>query len=384
MTLFWIGSVAATLAALAVMVLPLARKPKGEAAPARAEFDLAVYKDQLAEIDRDLERGVLNDDQALAARTEIERRMLAAAGDEAAEPTASPETSTANARLTGALLTLLLVTVPLGAFGLYFVLGNPGLADRPFAERSAQSPAPADMADRAAQLKSMIKDIEARIEQEPDNPRAWHALGQAYAMLGDMDNAVGAFRKLVEVTDRHPDALTILGEAMFTQAGDQITPEALKLFMEARTVDPTNLKSYFYGAMAYQQAGDLQRAMDEYAGLLTVSPENGKWVPEIQTRMAALAKELGVETPVVKMLPPVAEAAPPPGPSQQQMQDAQSMSAADQQAMIRSMVDRLATRLKDNPDDLAGWQRLAQAYRVLGDEAGLAEAEAQIKRLSGQ
>ena len=107
----------------------------------------------------------------------------------------------------------------------------------------------------------------------------------------------------------------------------------------------------------------------------------------VQGRIAALANELGVEVPVANMLPPMDLAPAPtpgaPGPSAEQVQQAQDMSPEDQQAMIRSMVERLAEKLKDNPDDLAGWQRLAQAYRVLGDTAGLAEAEAQIKRLGG-
>lgn len=386
MTMFWIVAIAATLGTLVMMLLPLARKAKGEDAPARGAFDLTVYKDQLAEIDRDLDRGVLSEDQALSARTEIERRMLAIAGDDQGA-NASPAASGANAGLSGALIVAIGILVPLGAFGGYFYLGNPGLADRPLAERTQGTPQPIDTADRQAQLAKMVADLEARTEQTPNNPDAWNVLGQAYEMQGDADGALRAYTKLVEVTDRHPQALIILAEAMFVQAGEVVTPAAKKLFMESRTKDPANPLTYYYVALAYQAQNDLQRAMDEYAGLLTVSPENSEWVPDIQGRMAALAQEMGVEVPVVEMLPPAAPkqpVAPAPGPNQQQMQAAQDMSPEDQQAMIASMVERLATRLQENPDDLAGWQRLAQAYRVLGDDAGLAEAEAQIKRLSGQ
>ncbi|MCR4378037.1 MAG: c-type cytochrome biogenesis protein CcmI [Rhodospirillales bacterium] len=385
MTAFWIAAAAATLLVLAFLVLPLARKAKGGALPQRADFDLTVYKDQLSEVDRDLERGVLNENQALAARTEIERRMLAAAADGDKDAAAI---TPANARLTGALIIAILVVVPLGAAGLYFTVGNPGLADRPLSERTAERTQQADPAVREAQLRAMIQDIKARLEKDPKDPRNWNILGKAYEMLGDQKNAIGAFEKLVEVTDRHPDALLILAEALFADAGQVVTPDALALFKEARTQDPTNPMTYYYAALERQQVDDLQGAMNEYLGLLSVSPSNGPWVPDIQGRIKALAGELGVEAPVAHMLPPAdlapAAEASAPGPSAAQVEQAQEMSPEEQQAMIRTMVERLAAKMKENPDDLAGWQRLAQAYTVLGDKTGLAEAEAQIKRLGGQ
>ena len=43
------------------------------------------------------------------------------------------------------------------------------------------------------------------------------------------------------------------------------------------------------------------------------------------------------------------------------------MNESDRGAMIRGMVDRLATRLKQNGDDVEGWLRLVRAYMVMGD-----------------
>lgn len=386
MTVFWIATIATTIAVVAFLVLPLTRKSKGVVQPKRADFDLTVYKDQLAEVDRDLERGVLNENQALAVRTEIERRMLAAAGeDDGAAPSAATPQS---GRMSGALMVALLVVVPLGAFGMYYSLGNPGMGDRPFKDRAATRNQPVNTAERDAQLGAMIKDIEARLEKEPNNPRNLSVLGQAYEMLGDRDRAIGAYKRLVVASDRHPEALIVLAEALFADAGEIVTPDALALFKESKSKDPANPMTYYYLALERQQKGDPQGALDEFVGLLSVSPSNGPWVEDIKKNMASLANELGVEVPVVKMLEPMVQTPMPspggPGPTADQVQDAQDMSAEDQQAMIRSMVERLAGKLKDNPDDLTGWKRLAQAYRVLGDTAGVAEAEAQIKRLSGQ
>lgn len=387
---FWITAAAITMVTMVALLVPLMRGRSG-AVEKRVDFDISVYKDQLAEIDRDMERGVLNEDQALAARTEIERRLLAAASEDEAEDDApaSPDDAQTRPRITGALILAMIVVVPLGAVFIYTGLGNPGMSDHPFASRKAEGTQTAgggqrSAAERMAQLEAMIKDMERRVQDNPNDAQAWALLGQARQMMMQHDGAVEAFTKLVEITDRHPEALIALAEALFMQAGEEVTADALKLFKESRMAEPTNPMTYYYIALEREKAGDAAAALHEYTGLLAVSPQDAAWVPQIMSRMEKLAADAGLDMPEIQMLPPM-QAAPAPGagPTQEQVQQAQEMAPEDQEAMIRSMVERLANRLKDNPDDLAGWQRLAQAYRVLGDEAGLAEAQAQIKRLQG-
>jgi len=378
MTALWISTAVLTVLALAALLLPMSLGKRKDVSPARADFDLTVYKDQLTEIDKDMERGVLSEDQATAARTEIERRMLAVAGegDEEIKNTPVPQW----------LMLTILVTVPVGAFAMYFGLGQPSMQDRPFAERAA-TPQMADVETRKAQIAKMIEAIKGRIKQEPDNPQHWAMLGQATQMAGMHAQSVQAYEQLVAITNRNPEALMVLAEAMFIEAGEVVTPAAVTLFKEAKSVMPQNPMTYYYLAMERQVAGDSQAAMDEYEGLLSISPSNGKWVPTIQARMKALGDKSGITVPDVKMLPPMVEqaaapeSAPTPGPTRQQIEDAQGMAADDQNAMILTMVNRLADKLKENPDDLEGWKRLANAYKVLGDEAKMNEALAQVKRL---
>ena len=81
MTGFWAAAILMTVAAVVAMLLPLLRRP-GKQGPGRAEYDITVYKDQLVEIERDRERGLLGQDEAAAAAIEIQRRILKAAGPE--------------------------------------------------------------------------------------------------------------------------------------------------------------------------------------------------------------------------------------------------------------------------------------------------------------
>jgi len=389
MIAFWSVAAALTAVALVFLIVPLARKPKSDSsAPARADFDLTVYKDQLSEVERDLERGVLSPDQALAARTEIERRMLGVAQGEDDTPEAA---QTPKPKTSKALMATILLTVPLGAVAFYLYLGQPGLADQPLAQRQQQMQDQAKAGgDTRARAMELLAQLEKRLEQNPKDVEGWAILAQVYEAMKRYGDAADAYEKLANLTDRHPEPLTAWAESMIMAENAVVIPAAVDLLKEVKTKDPSEPRSYFYLALERQQHDDLAGAMDEYTQLLKISPSDAEWVGQIQDRMKTLAGEMGVDVPVVAMLPP---AGPPPGamvgagngggagPTAQQMQDAQNMTPEERQAMIQSMVQRLADRLKDNPDDLAGWQRLAQVYRVQGDTAKAAEAEAQIKRL---
>lgn len=370
MTALWIAAAALTIGSLLALLLPMVLKKRGEAAPDRAAFDLTVYKDQLCEIDRDLDRGVLSEDQAGAARSEIERRMLAVASE--------AEEGIKNTQAPQWLMLLIMVTVPLGAFAMYFDLGQPEQKDSPFASR--EMPKSGDTQARQAQIIKMIGALKAKIKESPDNPNAWAQLGQASQMIGDKTGSVQAYEQLVIVTKRNPDALMVLAEAIFIEAGEVVTPAAVTLFEEAKSKSPNNPMSYYYLALERQMAGDGEAAMAEYASLLEVSPSNAQWVSNIQARMAALSDKTGVALPDVKMLAAEVQAAPT-GPTQEQIQAAQGMPSEDQNAMIMTMVNRLAGKLKDNPNDLEGWKRLANAYKVLGDKGKMADAMMQVNRL---
>ncbi|MBL4748076.1 MAG: c-type cytochrome biogenesis protein CcmI [Magnetovibrio sp.] len=374
MTTLWIFAAALTVLTVAALLLPMILRSRSSVEPTRAQFDLAVYKDQLIEINRDVERGVLSADQATAAGSEIERRMLAASSDDG-------DAVFSNAPAPKWLMLVILIVIPVGAFALYFNLGEPTMKDQPYAQR--EIPTPGEKLSRNAQIEKMIVQLKKLIKKEPDTPRHWAMLGQASQMIGNLAESVQAYQQLVIVTKRNPEALMVLGEALFVEAGEVVTPEAVVLFKEAKVAMPQNPMTYYYLAIERQMAGDDQGAMNEYTALLNVSPSNGQWVPNIQGRMKALAKKSGLPVPVVTLLAALPDKAPLPvsGPTRAQMQDAQNMSSADQNAMIMTMVNRLADKLKENPDDLAGWKRLVNAYRVLGDQAKMAEAEAQVKRL---
>ena len=119
-----------TALALAMLLAPLFLRRSGPAS--REIYNLAVYRDQLAEVERDVARGVLAPEHAEAARAEIARRILAL---KPAEAGADP--NPAGPMGSRAALTVAILLLPVAAMMLYWRLGSPSLPDRPFAARTA-------------------------------------------------------------------------------------------------------------------------------------------------------------------------------------------------------------------------------------------------------
>ncbi|MDE1148834.1 MAG: tetratricopeptide repeat protein [Azospirillaceae bacterium] len=175
-----------------------------------------------------------------------------------------------------------------------------------------------------------------------------------------------------------------MAEALVLAADGVVGPEAKAALAKALALNPKEPRARYYDGLATRQAGDLKGAVSRWAALLAESPADASWVPFLRGQLGEAASEAGMDPAAVtpQPLPPVNP--PPvtaaPGPTSDDMAAASGMSTGDRSAMIRGMVDRLAARLKDKPDDGEGWSRLARAYRVLGENDKAVEAEANAKR----
>lgn len=343
--MIWIVFLALILAVLALLVVPLLQP--GRAAADRADYDLTVYRDQLKEVDTDLERGLLSTSQADAARTEIKRRMLAAAD--------KPEGPAVARRTTKVFAVLVMVLVPAGALSLYSVLGHPNLPDMPFAARPDK-----DDAKKMADIGAMVDGLAERLKQRPDDVDGWGMLARSARMMERFDLAVEAYGRLIALGRRDVDTYAGLGESLLF-AREGFTPEAIAAFQDALRVDPTDVRSRFYLGMGQAELGDARAAIAIWRDLEQSAPADAEWLPGVRARMAEVAKQAGIDPTTVA---PKAPALPPAGPQAPAVAVPPAAVNDDSRAMIQSMIDGLATRLKDNPNDAEGWKRLGRAYRV--------------------
>jgi cytochrome c-type biogenesis protein CcmH len=277
--LFWLVFAVMTGAAVFVVLWPLGRA-RSVFVGAR-EADLAVYRDQLAEIERDRARGLLPEGEADAARLEVSRRLLAA-GD--AEPAAPPVGALARRRIAAVLA---LAGIPLIAIGLYSALGSPELPDAPLRARLEK---PIEQQD----VGILVARVEAHLAQNPDDPRGWGLLAPVYVRLGRGDDAVRAREQLLRLLGPSAEREADLGEAMVVAGRGFVDADARAAFERARALDAANGKALFFLGLAAEQEGNPSKAIALWRELAERAAADDPWrVPALRRLDRAEAASSG-------------------------------------------------------------------------------------------
>ncbi|RDV02409.1 c-type cytochrome biogenesis protein CcmI [Undibacter mobilis] len=340
----WFVFALMTAAAIFAVLWPLGRRT---ATPGGS--DQAVYRDQLDEIARDRAEGRIGEAEADAARTEVSRRLIAAADAAEKEKPVSGTAAPVWRRRAAALIGLLLL--PIGASALYLVLGSPQLPGQPLAERQAA-------AQQDNSIETLIARVEAHLEKNPNDARGYEVVAPVYLRMGRFADAVNARRKAIALSGESAQRQADLGEALAALGNGVVTADAKAAFERALELDRNDLKALYFIGLAAEQDGDRKKAAAIWMSMLKDAPADAPWVPMVSE---ALTRVGGVP-------PKPTEATPAqPGPSADDVAAASQMSEQDRGNMIRGMVARLADRLKQDSSDVAGWQRLMRAYMVLGD-----------------
>lgn len=205
----------------------------------------------------------------------------------------------------------------------------------------------------------MINNLKARLKAEPGNAEGWRTLGWALFNTQKFQESADAYAKAVDLDPNNTDYKSANAEALVQAAQGIVVPKAQALIADVLAKDPKDFRARFYDALAHEQAGDQQGALDRWQSLLADTPADAPWREDVKQRVADMGKALG------KDVSAALNAAPVPSAAGGQQAAAGATSAADQQAMIAGMVERLADKMKANPKDAEGWMRLMQAYVVL-------------------
>jgi cytochrome c-type biogenesis protein CcmH len=382
-----IGLVGLTSLAVGLLLLPLlARQHKPQS---REAYNLAVYRDQLAEIDRDLARGLLTAEQAETARAEIGRRILAL--DDGETP---PPAGRSVGRLVGpgplAAAIVAILTMPVAALLIYAGIGSPGLSDQPFAERSnGGAGAAADGAPKLSMQEALAK-LRAHLKAKPDDLTGWLLLARSEVGLRRYREGAEAYRRAAELSSYRPDIAAEWGEAQVMAEGT-VTPAAAKAF-EAGLQDKASApKSRYYLAQAKLEQGNPRGALRDWADLAADSSPDAEWQPLLRQRIAEVAKAEGIDPASVMPSAATADSAAPSlsaatgAPSREAVaavaKATEGASPEERRAMVEDMVARLASRLEQQPDDAEGWARLGRSYMVLQQPAKARDAYARAAQL---
>lgn len=347
--LFWIAAAALTLAACLAVLVPLTRRrPEADVA---GSHDVEVYRDQLQEVERDAARGAIEASQAEQARVEIARRLLKADADARRAAKAGSGGAVRAAGLAGVLV------IPLMSWGLYTTIGAPGLPGEPLAERMARNPSESTVDELVARAEKHLAD-------NPDDARGWEVLGPVYMRQQRFADAATAWRNAIRLAGSNAQRESALGEAIAAAAGGVITGDAHAAFERALAHDPNEPKARFLLASGLAQEGRIAEAAEAWRALKAVLPAGSGWHEPVDRAIAEAGERLGA--PAAKR------------PDADAVAAANEMSPQDRQQMVEGMVASLDEKLRANPDDVEGWQRLIRSYVVLGraDDAKAALARA--------
>jgi len=312
-----------TAAAVAAVLWPLSRR---DSALSPEDPDSRFYRDQVAEIERDRERGMLLPEEAEAARAEAARRLLRAAATTDAVTYAVGEPALRRRRAVSALA---LSLVPILAIAVYGAYGSPHL---PVAR-----PAVGNAAGPGFDLAAAVAQIEAHLAQDPADGRGWDIIAPVYLRMGRVNDAIDAYASALRLLGRDANRLANYGEALVLAQNGLVPAKAKLAFEEALRLDAALARARFYLAQAAAQDGDIGKARAEYTSLLAAAPPNAPLAGVVREQLARLDGNN----------PPPAEPSP----------DAQA---------ILGMVEGLAARLDATGGTAEEWTRLMRSYMVLG------------------
>lgn len=357
--LLWVSFAILTAAVVAYLLRPL-RQAKEQTAVAPEAADLAVYRDQLKELEAERERGLIAEGELESARTEVARRLIKRAGEES-ETRASTTTERAARTHAQSIYTAVAALLPLAGIVVYLALGSPHLPGQPFAAREA--PTKGEPA-----IAALIKKVEDRLAEHPEDGKGWDVIAPIYLRLGKFPEAAHAYAEANRLEGETPRRLIGFSEATLMAEKGIVTEPVRITARRILELDADAIQPRIWLALGREQDGDLNGAAADYRKLLTGAPDDVPWRDAVAERLMLVEARLKGEDVDAK---PAERSAKQASPSQEQDKgptaaDVAAMSREEQDAFVMGMVDRLAARLKEDPQDLQGWMRLARAYKVIG------------------
>lgn len=370
---FWI--IALALACLSAAPIALALKRGGQrAAQSRAETEIQVYRDQLKDLDKDLARGVISDEDAKRSRIEISRRLLEADKARSVERTTTGQGSLWMASALAGM------TVGGGAW-LYSELGAVGAEDLPLtrrielaqkaretrpsqAEVEAKRPASPALQEPDARHKELLAQLRKALETRPDDLQGHILLARNEAVIGNYRAAYAAQQEVIRLkgAGATADDYADLADMMILAAGGYVSPEAEDAMTNALRRDPENGTARYYSGLMFVQTGRPDMGFRLWQTLLNSSPPDAPWIAPIRAQIEAVAQAAGIRY----SLPPDT-GADLRGPSEEDMAAAAEMTPEDRQEMIRGMVEGLSARLANEGGTPEEWARLISSLAMLGD-----------------
>ena len=310
--------------------------------------DISVYKAQLFELENDISRGLVDEDEGKRTRTEIERRLLKAANLQ------SPEISMKS--FNNIHMAFLVIIVMISG-GVYAVLGTPGMPDFPRPENII-TPENEEQAKLLAEIEGNIEKVRDRLAVAPDEVQGWAYLAHQLLNLGKFQEAAEALYQAHLLEPDRFDYQLMYAESLIMASSEQVTPAAKVILNKAAKMDPNHPGPKYYLGLAEYQAGEVEIAYESWKSIREELTDDDPMKRLVDVWINRAEVTLGLADPL-----PEGRA---PSISREQAEIIQNMSEDEQTELIQQMVMQLAAKQEENPSNIQGWIQLSRSYMVLG------------------
>ena len=337
-----------------------------------ASKDLLIYKDQLVEVERDLEKGVLSKSESDAARIEVSRRILLADKRSKLEKQTVSISQNHNKLITFIILIFILA----GSFSIYAFLGNPSLPDMPLqarlaeikenrSQRISQEEAellvPDEIIEAPSDYLALVSKLRIAMKERPNDIQGLRLLALHEFRLGKYRSARKAHLKIINVLGETATAKDLIdfAEVMIVATNGYVSPEAEFILRRGLEMKPNDGRARYYSGLSMAQSGRPDVTLRLWENLLNEGPDDAPWIPLIKEQIVDVARLVGVNLAQDQL----------PGPTSEQINSAETMSDIDRKEMIQGMVSSLSNRLANEGGTVNEWARLIRALGVLGETA---------------
>jgi cytochrome c-type biogenesis protein CcmH len=337
-----------------------------------ASKDLLIYKDQLVEVEKDLEKRVLSKSESDAARIEVSRRILLADKRSKLEKQTVSISQNHNKLITFIILIFILA----GSFSIYAFLGNPSLPDMPLqarlaeikenrSQRISQEEAellvPDEIIEAPSDYLALVSKLRIAMKERPNDIQGLRLLALHEFRLGKYRSARKAHLKIINVLGETATAKDLIdfAEVMIVATNGYVSPEAEFILRRGLEMKPNDGRARYYSGLSMAQSGRPDVTLRLWENLLDEGPDDAPWIPLIKEQIVDVARLVGVNLAQDQL----------PGPTSEQINSAETMSDVDRKEMIQGMVSSLSNRLANEGGTVNEWARLIRALGVLGETA---------------
>jgi len=397
---------------VAAIVSALSLRRYDQEKVATSEGDISACIDQLTEFEKKAAAGTIDGNEADVTRADIKRRILSAGRTEKLD----------RARLSLSKRNLAVVAVAgiaiVGSFGLHawnndlansitsMQLGSrnsTSVVDQLAAATAALPPGPLFLQNQQrgrvqgqqqatlGSVEEMIDRVVQRLKRNPKDVEGWRVLGWSYFNTDRFEESSAAYAKAIELSPNNAELRSAYGEALVRAAAGNVTDEAKAVFERTLQLNPADSRAHFFIGLSKEQAGDKMSALNDWIAILNHGDSSEPWFADLTQRANKLGQDVGVDVSsllhrgnaettggVLGSLEKQQSAAPDAArktePTAEDVRNAEAMAPTDRAAMIRGMVDRLAARLEETPNDVEGWIKLIRSRKILGENDAAEEA----------